>query len=104
MTARPRRTSAGSIVPAVVASTSASQASTAPGTIPGERLLALRAAGVALEEQALERAQLGPAQVGPHGGDPLDRVGGQVAEDAPLAPLYLLHDRQQQLVPRPEVV
>jgi hypothetical protein len=43
---------------------------------PGEGLLALGAAGVALEEHTLEGPRLGPAQVGPRHGDGIGGVGG----------------------------
>src|ERR1700757_769535 len=57
------------------------------------RLLALRASRVALEEQSLERTQLGAANVGPHRGDSPGRGGGQVGEEGHLAALNLLDDR-----------
>ncbi len=75
-----------------------------PWQHPGERLLTLDAAGVALEEEALERAQLRPAKVGPHGCDRRGRLGRQLGQQGSLAALDLLDDRQQKLVSRAEVV
>src|SRR5258708_7228916 len=75
-----------------------------PRQHPGERLLTLDAARVALEEEALEWAQVRPAKVGPHGGDRRGRFGWQLAQQSSLAALDLLDNRQQEFVPRAEVV
>jgi hypothetical protein len=74
------------------------------GVQPVERLLAVRPAGVALEEQPLERPDLGPAQVGPHRRHRLGRVVGKRGEHQLLATLDLRHDRHHQFVARTEVM
>ena len=104
MTARPRRTIAGIGRAARALVDLGEPAVDGRREQPRERRLALRRPGVALEEQPLERPQLGPAQVGPHGREGVGRVVGQLGERRRLAPLDLLDDREQQLVPRPEVV
>ena len=104
MTASPSRTNAGSAVPAVFVSTSRQPGVDGAGQHARERLLALRAAGVALEEEPLERTQLRPADIGPHRGHRVGRLGGGVRKDRHLATLDLVDDGEQQLVTGPEVV
>ncbi|GAB4964528.1 hypothetical protein JHV675_43700 [Mycobacterium avium subsp. hominissuis] len=74
------------------------------GKHSGERLFALGGARVALEEEALEFAQLGSAQIGPHRGEALGRLAGQFGQHPHLPALHLLDDRQQQAFPGSEVV
>ena len=45
------------------------------GQHAGERLLPLRPTGIALEEEPLERTQLGATKVGPHGGEAVGGLG-----------------------------
>ncbi|OBF21732.1 hypothetical protein A5725_13165 [Mycobacterium kubicae] len=71
---------------------------------PRERLLALETAGIALEEQALERAQFGTAEISPHGSDRRGGLGWKFAKQGLLPTLDLIDDRQQKLVPGPEVM
>src|SRR6185312_17191797 len=69
-----------------------------------ERLLALDAAGVALEEQPLERPQFRLAKVGPRSRNCRGWLGRQLGQQGSLTTLDLVDYRQQKLVPRAEVV
>ena len=73
VTASPRRTSAGSAGAVGALVDLVEPAVDGRREQPGERRLALGAPGVALEEQPLERPQLGAAEVGPHGGEGVRR-------------------------------
>ena len=64
------------------------------GQHPCEGLLPLRTTGVALEEQSLERTELRPANVGPHGGEAVGRFGGRFGQHGHLAAFDLIDDRQ----------
>ncbi len=69
-----------------------------------ERRLPVGAAGIALEEQALERPQRGVAEVGPQRAEPLVRRTSEGGHELGLTGLHRLHDGDHQVLSRPEVV
>lgn len=69
-----------------------------------ERDLAVRTAGVALEEQSLEGPERGIAQVSPQLKEPVGGRRVQRFEHPLLASFHLLHHRDQQRVARTEMV
>ena len=90
MTASPSRTSDGSVVRRV-----GEPCLYGARQHACERLLPLDAAGVALEEQPLERPQFRLAKVGPHRCDCGGRLVGSSGSRAHLTALDLVDDRQQ---------